>query len=581
MKRLTDYSDLPATRQVIGSIMLKPEYIKQYNISESDFAEKLYQYVFLAIEQLYNNGAKFIDAAVVVDYLQQYKVQYKNFQHNNGFELLQSIEDTTDIENFEYNINIVKKFALLRDYTAIGIDVGDYFDPEDYEFAEIDKKRKLLEDSSIEDIMGHFKLKQARVNEKYQTNTNVEYKKAGVDGDKMIEMWKHATSWGLGYASAYLNSITYGIRQRRYTIKTAGTGVGKTRTALADICHAFSPKYYDRKLGKWCKNPNGVENKVLYIGTEMELADEIDPILWAYIADVPQDHIQFNLYEDGEEERVKEAIRILSEESFIYLAYCPEFNVEKLENIIETHKLEYGITSVFFDYIMTTGNLIAEYAEHTKARMTVREDQVLSNLSAKIKEMCRKYDVSFDTCTQVSGDWKNIENRDASIVRGSKAVIDKADIAIIALRPTTKELKMIDNILNSHILRGDKKIQCPTPNIVYSVYKNRGGKYVNIKVWLYIEFETMRVHDLFVTDYDYKLIPDFPKTYVDENAEGGVFYNDEKSIYELNAEAFNEGVEELRKNNQLPNYGSVQEIEKELKADCVMTEEPIEEDWIF
>lgn len=226
MKRLTDYSDLPATRQVIGGIMLKPEYIKQYNISESDFAEKLYQYVFLAIEQLYNNGAKFIDAAVVVDYLQQYKVQYKNFQHNNGFELLQSIEDTTDIENFEYNINIVKKFALLRDYTAIGIDVGDYFDPEDYEFAEIDKKRKLLEDSSIEDIMGHFKLKQARINEKYQTNTNVEYKKAGVDGDKMIEMWKHATSWGLGYASAYLNSITYGIRQRRYTIKTAGTGVG-------------------------------------------------------------------------------------------------------------------------------------------------------------------------------------------------------------------------------------------------------------------------------------------------------------------------------------------------------------------
>ena len=86
MKRLTDYSDLTATRQVIGCIMQKPEYIKQYKIVETDFAEKLYQYVFSAIEQLYNKGAKLIDTVVIMDYLQQYKAQYANFQHNNGKE---------------------------------------------------------------------------------------------------------------------------------------------------------------------------------------------------------------------------------------------------------------------------------------------------------------------------------------------------------------------------------------------------------------------------------------------------------------------------------------------------------------
>ena len=52
--------------------------------------------------------------------------------------------------------------------------------------------------------------------------------------------------------------------------------------------------YYDKTLGKWCENPNGTYNGALYIGTEMELLEEIDPILWAYIADVPQDHIEFN-----------------------------------------------------------------------------------------------------------------------------------------------------------------------------------------------------------------------------------------------------------------------------------------------
>ena len=46
MKSLTEFSDLTATRQVIGCIMLKPELIQKYNIDKDDFAEKLYQYVF-------------------------------------------------------------------------------------------------------------------------------------------------------------------------------------------------------------------------------------------------------------------------------------------------------------------------------------------------------------------------------------------------------------------------------------------------------------------------------------------------------------------------------------------------------
>ena len=45
------------------------------------------------------------------------------------------------------------------------------------------------------------------------------------------------------------------------------------------------------------------------------------------------------------------------------------------------------------------------------------------------------------------------------------------------------------------------------PNICYSVYKNRGGKYSRLKIWLYIDYDTMRVHDLFVTDYNFNYLP--------------------------------------------------------------------------
>lgn len=244
----------------------------------------------------------------------------------------------------------------------------------------------------------------------------------------------------------------------------------------------------------------------------MELLEEIDPILWAYIADVPQDHIEFNMYEPGEEERVDKAIDILENESNIWFEYIPEFDANTLEEIIENHKLEHDIEYVWFDYIAATVELNSEFATESKTKMVVREDQVLANLSKKLKNFTRKFDVSIDSFTQVTGDFKNEANRDQTIVRGAKSIIDKADGALIAMPPSEKELKKVEPILREMINK-------PAPNLIYSLYKNRGGKWNKIKIWLYIDYSTMRVHDLFVTDYEYKLISDIEKTYININDE--------------------------------------------------------------
>lgn len=77
----------------------------------------------------------------------------------------------------------------------------------------------------------------------------------------------------------------------------------------------------------------------------------------------------------------------------------------------------------------------------------------------------------------------------------------------ITSEPTQKEYKLIENYLKHSF---NQKI----PNRVISVYKNRGGRYNRVKIWLYVDYNTMRVHDLFVTDYNYKLI-DIPQTYTE------------------------------------------------------------------
>ena len=61
----------------------------------------------------------------------------------------------------------------------------------------------------------------------------------------------------------------------------------------------------------------------------------------------------------------------------------------------------------------------------------------------------------------------------------------------------------------------------PDPNICISVYKNRGGKYNNVKIWLYIDYSTMRVDDLFVTDNDYQIL-EIAKTYTGIIEDGSI-----------------------------------------------------------
>lgn len=506
--KLQSYVNKQAIREVLGSLLQEPSLIREYKIVQNDFPETFHKLIFAAINNLYKNGAEIIDAVAIDEYLSHYETQYQVFTKNEGINFLEKIQEMALQSNFKYYYDQLKKFSLLRNYAENGISVDEFFDPDEIDPTTIEKRRRLLDEYTLQDIINYYKKKHSKIIAPFLNTEGRDSKKAGVGGHEQKEKWKQDTAWGIGYSSAYLTTALHGIRKRRFNVKSAGTGVGKTRTSIADIGYACSPYYYDKSLGKWCENPNGKLNGSLYIGTEMELLEEIDPILWAYISDVPQDHIEFNLYEEGEEERVDKAIDILEHEANIWFEYVPEYDANTLEEIIEMHKLEHNIEYVWFDYISATVELNSEYAAESKTKMVVREDQVLANLSKKLKNFTRKFDVSIDSFTQVAGDFKNEANRDQTIVRGAKSIIDKADGAMIAMPPTEKELKKIEPITRELINK-------PTPNLVYSLYKNRGGKWNKIKIWLYIDYSTMRVHDLFVTDYEYKLIKDIEKTYID------------------------------------------------------------------
>ena len=495
-KELSNYSDKQAIREILGSFLQEPKLIKEYKVVKADFPERFHKVIFATISNLYQNGAEEIDAVAIDDYLSHYNEQYVVFNKNNrGIEFIDSVKEMAVPSNIKYYYDRLKKFSLLRSCVKSGTDVSYFFNPKEIDPLTIENQQTRLDESTTNMIISYLKKQFLGAVAPFAVNGDRDSKKAGVGGAKQKELWKNSTAWGLSLASEYMTTIFHGSKKRRFNVMSAGTGVGKTRISMANLASLCAPKLYNKELNKWLPNPNGIKNGGLYIGTEMELLEEIDPILWAYMADVPQDHIEFNTYEGDEEERVDEAIRLLAEEANIWLEYIPEYDLSTLEAVIEEHKLKHEVEHVFFDYIHTTVELLSEFAHASKVKMAVREDQILAQVSSTLKTLTRRYDISLDTGTQVSGDFKNSENRDSTIVRGSKAIIDKADGAYIAMPPTAIELKKIEDIMRT-------KIDCPIPNIVLSVYKNRGGKWNNIKVWLYIDYGTMRIYDLFVTDYD-------------------------------------------------------------------------------
>lgn len=142
-------------------------------------------------------------------------------------------------------------------------------------------------------------------------------------------------------------------------------------------------------------------------------------------------------------------------------------------------------------------SILEEIANSSKG-MKLREDMVLFMFMNRLDQMRKRYNVYIQTATQVNGEWKNSENADSTVLRGSKAIADKATKGIIALTPTQKDLESLAPIL--------KKGFYKEPNIVYNIYKNRETGYKDCKLWLHVDFDTMRMQELFLTKNNYELI---------------------------------------------------------------------------
>lgn len=410
--------------QVIGCLMQDRNILKdkKYKLFRNDFPDVFHKSIFATINNLVVQDIKEIDEIAIDNYLSNYEEYYDIFKKNRGMQYIQAAKQKTNLSNFDYNYNQLKKFTLLRSYQDNGIYTGDIYDPNITGIKQQERMQSKFDDMTIDDIINHYKVMLLGIEDEFSTNDSLSIKKAGDGAKEIKEKFKEQPLMGLGMESKMLTTVTRGALKKRLIISSSDTGTGKSRMSVGDLACLCANEIWDFNAGQFISNPNGKNNAGLYIGSEMDLDEEVEPMFWAYISGVPTDKILDGDYTSEEEDRVDRAIDILKE-SKIYLVDEPDFSVQSLERHIESHKIKYNIEYVVFDYIQLTNELIAE-AVAQKRGMGIREDQVLIGLSQQLKTFTAKYDIWMKTMTQVNGDVSDYKKRDYQIIRGGKSIAD-------------------------------------------------------------------------------------------------------------------------------------------------------------
>ena len=489
------YVDTTAIMQVIGSVFKNPQildFTDKYTVVDEDFADEFHKIAFGAIYKIHELGADKITLENISDFLASRPKSAAVFKQQKGEEWLLKVSETCLPEAFDYYYSRLKKFTLLRAYDAYGVDVSDIYDADNI----LDTKKKqiqedLLDNSSLEQIADKIDNKIEMIRLKYVDDVGGEAIQAGEGIIELIDSLKDHPEVGTPLYGPLINTVTRGARLKKFYLRSAPTGVGKSRTMIADACYIACNEIYDERFG-WIHN--GTKEPTLYIATEQEKS-EIQTMMLAFLSGVNEEHILNGTYERDEEERVRKAAQILTD-SPLYIEELPDFSLKDIEDRIKKNIRDHDVKYVFHDYIHTSLKILEEITRRSGG-VKLREDNILFMLSIRLKDICNQYGIFIMSATQLNGEYQNSETPDQNLLRGAKAIADKIDYGAILLPVKDEDLVKLDKILCTNVFE--------QPTIKMSVYKNRRGRYKGIYLWCRADLGCCRVEPMFCTTYDYEM----------------------------------------------------------------------------
>lgn len=482
--------------QIFGSLMQQPDLlnnIDKYCLDITDFSEPLDKYIFSAIYNLYVNGAERIHSADIDNYLQTNSYAKDLIENENGLSFLQDCENESNIENFDFYYNNLKKINLVRELQLSKNDIDEIYCENVFNerYNEINDNFKKM---TPQDIVNFIKNKAANLEKKYIINNLVEESSPADSIEERLLELKENPEIGCMLQGDILNTITRGGRLGKLYLRSAGSGIGKSRSMVGDACNIAYPIRFDPKLNKWVET--GSCEKVLYIMTEQD-TEEIDTMILAYLTGYNEDTFTYGTF-DPDDERVKIAkdIIIRYKDNMNY-ARIPDPCSAVVKNLLRRRNIQDGIQYFFYDYIFSSPAMLEEYRD-----LKIREDVALRLFTTTLKNLTVELNAFIMTSTQISNDEENKKGgfRDFRNIQGSRAIVNLVDFACIMSTPSPEELTAVAAF---------KQNFGYSPNVVTDVFKNRRGRWNQVRIWSYFDKGTCRKYDLFITSDRMKPLNEF------------------------------------------------------------------------
>ena len=514
-----DLFDTNASLYVLSCLMRNPLLLQddKYVLVKTDFYKPLQQMIFVTIYNMAQNGIERITPQDIDLYISQYESQYEYYKQNKGYEFVIQCYQTaegSDEKQFDSYYQRLKKFSMLRDLESVGIDTKQFYDTEkDALNRDIEDER--LNKTSLEEILNAVRSNIVTIENKHIGKTTSSAQDAAEGMRDLVQELQSNPEVGLPLEGEIVNFTSRGARLGKLYTYSAPSGAGKTRYMVMNAC-AISMPYIDEHeqvIIRGTKEQPDYQ-KVLFITTEQQ-PDEIQTMILAHVSGVNEKSILLGNFTPYELERIKRALDIIDKYGSNFIIECiPDPSIAMLRARLTKYIIQDNIEYIFYDYIFSSPGLLSEFRD-----VAVREDVALMMLSNTLKEIAATYNVFIQSATQLNDGWskREIGLRDQNCIRGSKAIADKIDIGLIAVRINEEERKQIDAIWNE--LRAQKpSVYTHDPNIVIDIYKNRRGEMNSVKIFRYFDFATLRCQDLFITDASYKSIKEIGQLKYEESA---------------------------------------------------------------
>lgn len=492
------YIDIAALTNVIGNVFSNPKLLEatdKYFFNEEDFVDEFHKIVFGAIFNLHQLGVSEITLNAIEDYLASRPKKKAIYDTNKGNEYLLKCADSSSISTFDYYYNRMKKMTLLRMYQQVaGMDLSWLYDPDNlFDVKKKQEQEEWLDNSSLLEIADVIDDKILEIKSQCIDNSLTCGVQAGEGIEELLESLKETPEIGYPLYGKYMNTVTRGARLKKFYLRSAATGVGKSRAIAADVCNIGCFQMYDLESHKWVSI--GASEPVMYIATEQDLS-EVQTMMIAFVSGVDEQHILDGEYFAGEWERVQKAAQIIKQ-SPIYFESLPDFSLKDIENTIIRGIREHGTKYIFLDYIHTSMRILEEITQRSGG-VRLREDNILFMMSIRLKDLCNQYGVFIMSATQLNADYTESETPDQNLLRGAKSIADKIDLGMIMLETTKKDREALEPMV--------KKMGIEMPNIKISVYKNRRGRWKGIYLWVNAQRGICRFNPVFVTKWTYELV---------------------------------------------------------------------------